>query len=79
LDIFIAKNGVELINDKSVITINIPLNDYEEGGLQFEDGITTFLKQGDLIVYSSKSKSATVSNKKQYMLIAFVYVTLSKI
>jgi hypothetical protein len=79
LDIFIAKNGVDLINDKSVITINIQLNDNEDGGVQFEDGITTFLKQGDLIVYSGKSKNANIPNKKQYMLIAFVYVTLSKI
>lgn len=83
LDIFIAKNGADLNNDKSIITINIPLNNCEDGtndGIQFNDGITTFLKQGDLIVYSSKSKSSKGSNnKKQYMLIAFVYITLSKI
>lgn len=80
LDIFIAKNGVDLINDKSIITINILLNDfeYDSEGICFDDGITTFLKQGDLIVYSSKNTKVS-NNKKGYMLIAFVYVTLSKI
>jgi hypothetical protein len=80
LDIFIAKNCADLNNDKSIINIIIPLNDfeYDSEGICFDDGITTFLKQGDLIVYSSKNTKVS-NNKKGYMLIAFVCVTLSKI
>ena len=60
----------EYRNDCDMI-VNILLNDdFEGGGFWFEDGITSFLEKGSMIVYNSKVKNTIteVTKGTQYIL-----------
>lgn len=88
IDLFIVKydyemqNSLELHHDGSFLSLNILLNDpseFEGGGTYFNDGITVFSKQGDLIVHSGKVKHSglPISKGKRYVLVAFVNIIIN--
>jgi hypothetical protein len=59
------------------IIINILLNDdFEKGGKLFDDGITTYLKKGDMLLFNSrtKSKNLNIVNGLQYILVAYINI-----
>lgn len=85
-DLFIIKyekdqdkqSKLDLHTDIGCLTINIllsdPMCDFKGGGTFFEDGITTHLTQGDLIVHSSQTKHAGVeiTEGRRYVLVFFI-------
>jgi hypothetical protein len=84
-DLFVVKydeqmqNSLELHNDGSFLSINILLSDpkdFEGGGTYFNDGLTVFLEQGDLLVHSGKVKHAglPVTKGTRYIMVAFVII-----
>jgi hypothetical protein len=84
-DLFIVKydeatqNKLDLHQDGSFLSINILLsdpNDFEGGGTYFNDGLTSFLEQGDLLVHSGKVKHSglPVTKGKRYIMVAFVII-----
>jgi len=84
-DLFVVKydeqmqNSLELHNDGSFLSINILLSnpkDFEGGGTYFNDGLTVFLDQGDLLVHSGKVKHAglPVTKGTRYIMVAFVVI-----
>lgn len=67
------QNNLEMHNDVSFLLFNILLsnqNDFEGGETYFEDGLTTSLEQGDLLIYFSRTKHSNKSVTKgvQYVL-----------
>jgi len=69
----------EYRNDCDMI-VNILLNDdFEGGGFCFEDGITSFLEKGSMIIYNSKEQNSMteVTNGMQYIL--KIYIQIVKI
>lgn len=69
----------EYTNNYDMI-VNILLNDdFQGGGFVFEDGITTFLEKGSMIIYNSKEQSSMteVTNGVQYIL--KIYIQIVKI
>jgi hypothetical protein len=59
------------------IILNILLNDdFEKGGKLFDDGITTYLKKGDMILFNgkTKSKNLNISAGLQYFLVAYINI-----
>lgn len=84
-DLFVVKydeqmqNSLELHSDNSFLSINILLSDpkdFEGGGTYFNDGLTVFLEQGDLLVHSGKVKHAGLPVTKgiRYIMVAFVII-----
>jgi hypothetical protein len=84
-DLFIVKydeatqNKLDLHQDGSFLSINVLLsdpNDFEGGGTYFNDGLTSFLEQGDLLVHSGKVKHSglPVTKGKRYIMVAFVII-----
>ena len=82
-DLFIVKynektqNKLDLHQDGSFLSINILLNDtkdFEGGGTYFNDGLTVFLEQGDLVVHSGRVKHSglPVTKGSRYILVAFI-------
>ena len=86
-DLFVVKyeydkqNSLEMHTDKSFISINILLNDnteFEGGGTYFNDGLTTFLEKGDLLIHSSQIKHSGLPIVKgtRYLLVGFLNIDL---
>jgi hypothetical protein len=84
-DLFIVKydeqmqNKLDLHHDGSFLSINILLSDtkeFEGGGTYFNDGLTVFLEQGDLLVHSGKVKHSglPVTKGTRYIMVAFVVI-----
>ena len=84
-DLFVVKyneqiqNKLDLHQDGSFLSINILLSDtkeFEGGGTYFDDGLTMFLEQGDILVHSGKVKHAglPVTKGTRYIMIAFVTI-----
>lgn len=82
-DIFIVKyemnkqTFLEIHDDLCCLRVNILLSDITEfkgGGTLFEDGITMYLNQGDMIIHSGKSKHAgiEITEGKRYVLVFFI-------
>jgi hypothetical protein len=82
-DLFIVKyneeiqNKLDLHHDGSFLSINILLSDpkdFEGGGTYFNDGLTAFLEQGDLLVHSGKIEHSglPVTKGTRYILVSFV-------
>lgn len=74
-----AQNSLDLHHDGSFFTVNILLSntsDFEGGGTYFNDGTTTFLEQGDMLVHSGMIKHAglSITKGKRYLLVAFIGV-----
>jgi hypothetical protein len=85
-DIFIIKNEKNTTNiikentPNNLLTIYILLSDtsdFKGGGYYFDDGISEFLNQGDLIIHSSKIKNTELEiyDGKKYVLV--VHIDLS--
>ena len=84
-DLFIVKydeqmqNKLDLHHDSSFLSINILLSDpkdFEGGGTYFNDGLTVFLEQGDVLVHSGKVKHSglPVTKGTRYIMVAFVVI-----
>ena len=84
-DLFIVKydeatqNKLDLHQDGSFLSVNILLSDtkdFEGGGTYFNDGLTSFLEQGDLLVHSGKVEHSglTVTKGTRYIMVAFVNI-----
>ena len=84
-DLFIVKyneetqNKLDLHNDGSFLSINILLSDpkdFEGGGTYFNDGLTAFLEQGDLLVHSGKVEHSglPITKGTRYILVSFVNI-----
>jgi hypothetical protein len=84
-DLFIVKydeqmqNKLDLHHDGSFLSINILLSDpkdFEGGGTYFNDGLTVFLEQGDVLVHSGKVKHSGLPVTKgiRYIMVAFVVI-----
>lgn len=82
-DLFIVKyicnkqNHLKMHTDGSFITFNIALNEsknYEGGGTYFEDGLTTNLEQGDVLIHSGLIKHGGIEITKgiRYLLVGFI-------
>jgi hypothetical protein len=77
------QNNLEMHNDVSFFLFNILLsdqNDFEEGETYFEDGLTTSLEQGDLLIHSSRTKHSNKSVTKgvQYVLVGFLDIKIKE-
>ncbi len=86
-DLFVVKyneqmqNKLDLHHDGSFLSINILLSDakdFEGGGTYFDDGLTMFLEQGDLLVHSGKVKHAglPITKGTRYIMVAFVEINV---
>ena len=84
-DLFIVKydeatqNKLDLHQDGSFLSINILLSDtkdFEGGGTYFNDGLTSFLEQGDLLVHSGKVEHSglTITKGTRYIMVSFVNI-----
>jgi hypothetical protein len=72
-------NNSELFYDsyENDIILNILLNDdFEKGGKLFDDGITTYLNKGDMILFNgrTKSKQLNINSGLQYFLVACINI-----
>lgn len=71
-----------LLKDEGFFKFCIPLNqqgiDFEGGGIYFEDGITSYLEQGDILIYSGKIKHTNIPITKgiKYTLVGFIDLSL---
>ena len=85
VDLFIVKyeiggqESLELHRDGNDITVNIMLshvNDFEGGGTYFDDGLTTFLEQGDLLIHSGKTlhSGIKITSGKRYIIVFFINI-----
>jgi predicted 2-oxoglutarate/Fe(II)-dependent dioxygenase YbiX len=77
------QNNLEMHNNVSFFLFNILLsdqNDFEEGETYFEDGLTTYLEQGDLLIHSSHTKHSNKSITKgvQYVLVGFLDIKIKE-
>jgi hypothetical protein len=84
-DLFIVKyheetqNKLDLHHDGSFLSINLLLSDpadFEGGGTYFNDGLTTFLDQGDLLVHSGKVEHSglPITKGTRYIMVSFVNI-----
>ena len=87
IDLFIVKyeedkqNYLSSHKDGSFISFSILLsnhNDFEGGGTQFEDGLVTKIKQGDILIHSSliTHSGVPITKGKRYLLVGFVNLKL---
>jgi len=72
-----TNNIKKLLKDDGFFSFCISLNqpdNFEEGGIYFEDGITTHLEQGDALIYSGKIKHMNIPVTKgiKYKLFGFI-------
>jgi predicted 2-oxoglutarate/Fe(II)-dependent dioxygenase YbiX len=68
--------------DGSFLSFNILLShaaDFEGGGTYFDDGLTAYLEQGDILIHSSKIKHAglPITKGTRYLLVGFLNLDLS--
>jgi hypothetical protein len=51
-------------------------NDFEGGGTYFDDGLTTYLEQGDILIHSSRIKHAglPITKGTRYLLVGFLNI-----
>jgi hypothetical protein len=76
-----AQNQLEMHTDGSFISFNILLNEsseFEGGGTYFDDGLTSRLEQGDILIHSSKIKHSglPITSGCRYLLVGFVNISL---
>lgn len=84
-DLFVAKydsdtqNELKMHRDGSFLSFNILLsnhNDFEGGGTYFDDGITIYLEQGDVVVHSGQilHSGNKITKGIRYILVAFIAI-----
>ena len=69
-----AQNFMDMHKDGSVLSFSILLNpafEFKGGGTYFDDGLTVFLNQGDMIIHSGKIKHVGLEGVR-YLLVGFV-------
>jgi hypothetical protein len=87
-DLFVVKysdngqNSLDMHHDGSFISFGILLSDvnnFEGGGTYFEDGLTTRLDQGDILIHSGliKHSGLKVTKGTRYILVGFVNITFT--
>jgi hypothetical protein len=87
-DLFIVKyeatsqNYLELHVDGSFLSFNILLSntkEFEGGGTYFDDGLTSYSEQGDMLIHSSKIKHSglAITKGKRYLLVGFLNIELN--
>jgi hypothetical protein len=87
-DLFVVKykdneqNYLDMHRDGSFLSFNILLSDaadFEGGGTYFDDGLTAYLEQGDILIHSSKIKHAglPITKGTRYLLVGFLNLDLS--
>ena len=85
IDLFVVKysqhaqNHLEMHRDISFISFSILLNnntEFEGGGTYFEDGLTTYLKQGELLIHSGfiRHSGLPVTKGVRYLLVGFLNI-----
>lgn len=75
-----AQNKLELHKDGTLISFNILLNEsneFEGGGTYFDDGLTYYLEQGDILIHSSRIKHSglPITSGYRYLLVGFINIT----
>jgi len=76
-----AQNQLEMHTDVSFISFNILLNEsseFEGGGTYFDDGLTSRLEQGDILIHSSRIKHSglPITAGCRYLLVGFVNIDM---
>jgi len=76
-----AQTFLDMHHDGSFLSFNILLsdtNDFNGGGTYFEDGLTTHLEQGDILIHSSRIKHAglPITKGTRYLLVGFVNIDI---
>ena len=73
-----TQNELELHTDGSFLSTNILLSDpqdFQGGGASFEDGITSIIKRGDMIIHKSNITHTNVTIKgTRYVLMIFMQI-----
>jgi predicted 2-oxoglutarate/Fe(II)-dependent dioxygenase YbiX len=69
-------------HDGSFLSFNVLLSDtsdFEGGGTYFDDGLTSHLEQGDILIHSSRIKHSGLSITKgtRYLLVGFLNLDIS--
>jgi hypothetical protein len=72
-----AQNNLVMHRDGSFLSFNILLSDvsnFEGGGTYFDDGLTHYPEQGDILIHSSKIKHSGLAITKgtRYLLVGFL-------
>ena len=72
-----AQNNLDMHCDGSFLSFNILLSDvldFEGGGTYFDDGLTHYPEQGDILIHSSKIKHSglTITKRTRYLLVGFL-------
>ena len=86
-DLFIVKykdveqNYLEMHHDGSFLSFNILLSntqDFDGGGTYFDDGLTAYLEQGDILIHSSRIKHSGLPINKgtRYLLVGFLNIDI---
>ena len=86
-DLFVVKykdseqNYLDMHNDGSFLSFNILLSDtteFEGGGTYFDDGLTAYLEQGDILIHSSRIKHAglPITKGTRYLLVGFLNIDI---
>lgn len=78
-----AQNFLEMHKDGSVLSFSILLNDtseFEGGGTYFDDGLTVYLNQGDMIIHSGKINHSGLPITKgvRYLLVGFIDIQFGR-
>ena len=87
-DLFVVKykdneqNYLDMHHDGSFLSFNILLSDnadFEGGGTYFDDGLTAYLEQGDILIHSSRIKHAglPITKGTRYLLVGFLNIDLT--
>lgn len=76
-----AQNYLDIHCDGSFFSFNILLSntsDFEGGGTYFDDGLTLYLEQGDILIHNSKIKHAglPITKGTRYLLVGFLNLDL---
>ena len=76
-----AQNHLDMHHDGSFLSFNILLsdqNDFEGGGTYFDDGLISYLEQGDVLIHSSRIKHAglPITKGTRYLLVGFLNIDL---
>ena len=86
-DLFVVKykdteqNHLKMHHDGSFLSFNVLLSDtsdFEGGGTYFDDGLTSYLEQGDILIHSSRIKHAglPITKGTRYLLVGFLNMNI---
>jgi hypothetical protein len=72
---------LDMHRDGSFLSFNILLSnttDFEGGGTYFDDGLTSYSEQGDILIHSSRIKHAglPITKGTRYLLVGFLNIDI---